>query len=151
GKEYKLSGYIHGGKRGFNQVIWKADPLKAQNAVRFSYLSADGEEGYPGNLRVTVTYMLTKDNTLRIDYQASTDKPTTVNLTNHSYFNLAGSSSRSVLDHRLELNCPTYTVFDKDLIPTGAIAPVAGTPLDFTKEKRIGDGIAQQKKAGLRP
>jgi aldose 1-epimerase len=148
GKEFKLTGNIHGGKRGFNKVLWKAEPLPAQNAVRFSYLSADGEEGYPGNLSVTVTYVLTKDNELRIDYQATTDKPTPVNLTNHSYFNLAGPNSKSVLDHVLELSSTTYTVFDKSLIPTGEIAPVAGTPLDFTKPKRIGDGIEEQKKLG---
>jgi aldose 1-epimerase len=148
GKEYKLTGNIHGGKRGFNKVLWKAEPLPAQNAVRFSYLSVDGEEGYPGSLSVTVTYTVTSDNELRIDYEAKTDKPTPVNLTNHSYFNLAGPNSKSVLDHVLELNTQSYTVFDKGLIPTGEIAPVAGTPLDFTKAKRIGDGIAEQKKAG---
>jgi aldose 1-epimerase len=148
GKEYKLTGYIHGGKRGFNGVTWKAEPLPAQNAVRFSYLSADGEEGYPGNLKVAVTYTLTNKNELRIGYEATTDKPTPVNLTNHSYFNLAGPGSQSVLDHKLELASGTYTVFDKNLIPTGEIAPVADTPLDFTKSKRIGDGIADQKKAG---
>ena len=148
GKEYKLTGNIHGGKRGFNKVLWKAEALPGQNAVRFSYLSADGEEGYPGNLQVAVTYTLTSANELRIDYEATTDKPTTVNLTNHSYFNLAGAAAPSVLDHRLELSSQTYTVFDKSLIPTGEIAPVAGTPLDFTKMKRIGEGIAEQKKAG---
>jgi aldose 1-epimerase len=148
GKEFKLTGNIHGGKRGFNKVLWKAEPLPAQNAVRFSYLSVDGEEGYPGNLSVTVTYTLTSDNELRIDYQATTDKPTPVNLTNHSYFNLAGPGSKSVLDHVLELSSQTYTVFDKALIPTGEIAPVAGTPLDFNNAKRIGDGIAEQKKLG---
>jgi aldose 1-epimerase len=146
GKEYKLTGYIHGGRRGFNQVLWHAEPLPNQNAVRFRYLSADGEEGYPGNLKVAVTYTLTDANELRIDYEATTDKPTPVNLTNHSYFNLAGS--KNVLDHVLQLNCPTYTVFDKNLIPTGKIAPVAGTPLDFTTAKRIGAGIAQLKQAG---
>jgi len=150
GKEYKLTGYIHGGKKGFNSVLWKAEPLPAQNAVRFTYLSADGEEGYPGNLKVSVTYTLTNKNELRIDYQATTDKPTPVNLTNHSYFNLAGPASKSVLDHVLQLSSTTYTIFDKNLFPTGEIAPVAGTPLDFTKPKRIGDGYAEQKKAGGR-
>jgi aldose 1-epimerase len=148
GKEYKLTANIHGGKRGFTRVIWKAEPLPAQNAVRFSYLSADGEEGYPGNLSVSVTYTLTKENELRIDYKAKTDKPTPVNLTNHSYFNLAGPDSKTVLDHVLQLSSQAYTVFDKALIPTGEIAPVAGTPLDFTTAKRINDGIAEQKKAG---
>ncbi len=148
GKEYKLTGNLHGGKKGFHKVVWKGEPLPAQNAVRFSYLSADGEEGYPGNLKATVTYTLTNQNELRIDYQATTDKPTPVNLTNHSYFNLAGPASKSVLDHVLQLSSTTYTVFDKGLIPTGEIAPVAGTPLDFTKAKRIGDGLAELKKTG---
>jgi aldose 1-epimerase len=148
GKEYKLTGYIHGGAKGFNSVIWKAEPLPAQNAVRFSYLSADGEEGYPGNLKVSVTYTLTPKNELRIDYQATTDKPTPVNLTNHSYFNLAGPGSKTVLDHVLQLSSTTYTVFDKNLFPTGEIAPVAGTPLDFSKPKRIGTGYAELKKIG---
>ncbi len=150
GKEYKLTGYIHGGRRGFNQVVWSAEPLPKQNAVRFHYLSADGEEGYPGNLKVAVSYTLTDANELRIDYEATTDKPTPVNLTNHSYFNLAGTASKTVLDHILQLHCTTYTVFDKNLIPTGKISEVAGTPLDFTKPKRIGAGIAELKKAGSR-
>jgi len=150
GKEYKLTSNIHGGKRGFNRVHWNAEPLPAQNAIRFNYLSMDGEEGFPGSLNVTVTYTLTHQNELRIDYLATTDKPTTVNLTNHSYFNLGGPKSKSVLDHVLTLNATTYTVFDKSLIPTGAIAPVDGTPLDFTKAKKIADGYDEQKKAGLK-
>ncbi len=148
GKEYKLTSNIHGGKRGFSNVHWQAQPLPGQNAVRFSYLSSDGEEGYPGNLKASVTYTLTDKNGLRIDYEATTDKPTPVNLTNHTYFNLAGPTSKTVLNHRLEIPCSTYTVFDKRSIPTGEIAPVAGTPLDFTRAKSIADGYAEQKKAG---
>jgi len=138
--------HIHGGRRGFDKVVWQAKVLPAKNgeaAVEFSYLSKDGEEGYPGNLQVTVTYTLTEANELRIDYRAQTDKATPVNLTNHSYFNLAGSGD--VLEHELLLNADRYTPADDELIPTGAIASVKGTPLDFTKREKIGARIEQLK------
>jgi len=151
GHEFRLaansgSNHIHGGRKGFDKAVWDAQPLPIQEhqaAVRFSYLSKDGEEGYPGNLNVTVTYTLTDDNELKIEYAAKTDKATPVNLTNHSYFNLAGSGD--VLRHELWLVADRYTPADADLIPTGEIAPVKGTPLDFTQPMAIGARIEQLK------
>ena len=147
GKEYPLAAnigphHIHGGRVGFHQQVWQTRPLPPQAdraAVEFSYLSVDGEEGYPGNLAVKVTFTLTDDNELRIDYEAETDQPTPVNLTNHSYFNLAGHGD--VLGHQLEIAANRYTPSDRALIPTGEIAPVAGTPLDFTTPRTIGSRI----------
>jgi aldose 1-epimerase len=138
--------HIHGGRKGFDKVVWQARPLppqEGQAAVEFSYLSPDGEEGYPGNLKVTVTYTLTDRDELRIDYGATTDKATPINLTNHSYFNLAGSGD--VLAQDLMINADRYTPADSDLIPTGEIASVKGTPLDFTKPEKIGARIEQFK------
>ena len=151
GVEYRVTAnsganHIHGGRRGFDKVVWQAKVLPPKNgeaAVEFSYLSKDGEEGYPGNLQVKVTYTLTDANELRIDYRAQTDKATPVNLTNHSYFNLVGSGD--VLEHELRLYADRYTPADDELIPTGVIASVQGTPLDFTKPEKIGARIEQLK------
>jgi len=134
--------HIHGGKRGFHKRNWSAQmlpPSSSAASVRFWLESADGDEGYPGNLRVEVTYMLTADNELRIDYVATTDKPTVVNLTNHSYFNLGGAGD--ILDHVLTIAADAYTPADPSNIPTGDIAPVAGTPLDFRNPTAIGARI----------
>jgi aldose 1-epimerase len=151
GVEYKLAAnnghnHIHGGRKGFASVLWEGLALPAKTgeaAVRFTYFSKDGEEGYPGNLRVNITYTLTDKNEFRIDYEASTDKATPVNLTNHAYFNLAGSGD--VLGHHLWLAASRYTPTDDGLIPTGEIANVKGTPLDFTKPTRVGERIDQLK------
>jgi aldose 1-epimerase len=149
GREYQVTvnhgpHHIHGGARGFDKVVWESRTLPPRHnaaSVQFTYLSPDGEEGYPGNLTVVVIYTLTDDNELRIDYHATTDKPTIVNLTNHSYFNLAGHGD--VLDHVLHIDADRYTPANQDLIPTGEIAPVRGTPLDFTEPTPIGARIDQ--------
>lgn len=138
--------HIHGGKKGFDQVIWQGEalPVGAQaSSVRFRYRSRDGEEGYPGNLDVAVVYTLNDDNELRLDYTATTDKATPVNLTNHAYFNLAGVGHGTVCGHVLWLAADQYTVADDLLIPTGKIADVKGTPLDFTTPTAIGARIDQ--------
>lgn len=128
---------LHGGLRGFDKYVWKVEPVESDTpAVRFSRLSHDGEEGYPGNLFVSVTFSLNDDNELRIAYEATTDKPTVINLTNHSYFNLAGGGT--ILDHVLTLHANAYTPVDATLIPTGEIKNVAGTPWDFLNPTPIG-------------
>ena len=129
---------LHGGPKGFGRVIWQAQPVEAADgvAVRLTYASPDGDQGFPGNLTATVTYTLTNDNTLRLDYRATTDQPSPVNLTNHAYFNLAGGGD--VLDTVLQLNADRYTVADATLLPTGEIKGVEDTPLDFRAPRALG-------------
>jgi aldose 1-epimerase len=149
GKDYTLAvnngpNALHGGKKGFDKQVWDATLHPEHNAIEFHYLSKDGEEGYPGNLDVTVTYTLQDDDALRIDYRAKTDKATPVNLTNHSYFNLAGGGD--TLDTEIYINADRYTKTDETLIPTGELAPVKGTALDFTKAKPMRQGLEELQK-----
>lgn len=150
GKTYKLAGnnngnHLHGGNIGYDKVVWTASEVKTATAVgvKLSYLSVDGEEGYPGNLKVAVTYLLTQNNELKIDYEATTDKATPVNLTHHGYFNLAGAGKGDILGHEVWFAADRYTVVDGGLIPTGEVRAVAGTPFDFSRAKTIGKEIAQ--------
>jgi len=148
GKEYTLAAnngknHLHGGKVGFDKKLWTATDVSSANeaAVEFKYTSKDMEEGYPGNLAMTVRYTLTDDNALTIDYAATTDKKTVINVTNHSYFNLAGSGD--VKDHEIQIEADEYTPVDSELIPTGEIKSVKGTPLDFTSPHKIGERMEQ--------
>ncbi len=149
GKDYTLAvnngpNTLHGGLKGFDKAVWKVEK-STDSSLALSYLSKDGEEGYPGNLTVHVTFTVTKDDALRIDYKATTDKATPLNLTNHSYFNLAGPASGTVLDHVAQIEADAYTPVDDTLIPTGKIAPVRGTPLDFTKPMALGARFSELK------
>ncbi len=147
GKEYTLAknngpNSLHGGIKGFDKALWQATPLDGEEPqLKLRYVSADGEEGFPGTLTTEVTYTLRKDNALSIDYSATTDKPTVVNLTNHAYFNLSGDMSKDVLEHEVEIKADRFLPVDQTLIPTGELRPVAGTPFDFTKAKKIGADI----------
>ena len=145
GKSYQLTlnngrHHLHGGVRGFSKVVWKAEPLdrKEGPAVRFSYSSPDGDQGYPGNLRATAEFTLTDAGELKIEFTATTDQATPVNLTHHGYFNLAGAGSGNILDHVLQIDADQYTPADEDLTPTGQFAPVKETPFDFTTPTAIG-------------
>lgn len=148
GQEYQLAvnngeNHLHGGNTGFNKVLWDAEILDdpERPAIRFRYVSPDGEEGYPGTVTLKVTYSLTGNNELRIDYEGVTDKPTILNPTQHSYFNLSGNFTNTVLDHRLTIEADRFTPVDAGLIPTGEFMPVEGTPLDFRQSRTIGERI----------
>ena len=132
---------LHGGLKGFDKVVWTATPLAGDSSLQLNYESKDGEEGYPGNLKVQVVYTLTEDNGIKIDYTATTDKTTVINLTNHAYFNLSAGKSLTIKDHVLQINANQYTPVDTVLIPTGESLDVKGTPMDFTQAKRIGDDL----------
>jgi aldose 1-epimerase len=134
---------LHGGLKGFDKQVWDVAPLENDSSLRLSYTSKDMEEGFPGTLKVEVVYTLTSDNALKIDYKATTDKATPVNLTNHTYFNLSGGKDSTILDHEIMLNAKQYTAVDSKLIPTGKNPSVTGTPMDFTKAKKIGKDIAK--------
>ncbi len=150
GKNYQLAvnnneNHLHGGLVGYDKVLWNAEPIEGEeSALKLTYLSKDGEEGYPGNLNITVVYTLLKDNSLKMDYSATTDKATVINLTNHSYFNLSGSK-KDILDEEVTLNADRYLPVDKGLIPTGELRSVTGTVFDFTKPTVIGKGINEVK------
>ncbi len=158
GKTYSLAtnnnkNHLHGGIKGFDKMLWDAKPAKRAGAVgvEFSYTSRDGEEGYPGNLKTTVTYLLTDKNELRIEFKATTDKATIVNLAHHSYWNLAGDPTKTILDHELMLAADQFLPVDEGLIPTGELRPVKGTPFDFTQLTKIGGRVEaddQQLKFG---
>ncbi len=153
--EFKLNGetytlarnngenHLHGGVIGFDKVVWHARLDESTNLLALSYLAKDKEEGYPGNLLIKVTYKLTNDNTIVVDYHATTDKATPVNLTQHTYFNLKGEGEGTILNHELMLNAKRYTPVDEGLIPTGEMPSVTGTPFDFTTAKTIGRDIEQ--------
>ncbi|HEY3743869.1 MAG TPA: aldose epimerase family protein [Bryobacteraceae bacterium] len=157
GKDYHMAinnppNSLHGGLKGFDKVLWTGRDASADAgpAVEFSYLSKDGEEGYPGNLNVKVKYTLTAANEVQLDYSATTDKTTVTNITNHTYFNLNGAGNGNILGEQLTLNASRYTPVDAGLIPTGVLEPVAGTPFDFTKPTVIGDRIDQARNQQLK-
>lgn len=146
--------HLHGGLKGFDKVVWKAKSFETKSgpALELTYRSVDGEEGYPGNLDVKITYMLGNDNTLAVNYEATTDKATPINLTQHSYFNLAGQGNGDILSHEVMINADGFTPVDETLIPTGEIKSVESTPFDFRKPtvigKRVNDETDQQIKFG---
>lgn len=150
GQDYQLSTFnngqcLHGGEKGFDQVVWRVDSL-AKDYIRFSYLSRDGEEGFPGNLSVRMSYRLTPDNAFRIEYWATTDKPTPVNLTHHSFFNLKGQGNGTINTHELCIAADRYTPVDSVLIPTGELADVTDTPFDFRTPQPIGSRLAARNR-----
>ncbi|HVU18221.1 MAG TPA: aldose epimerase family protein [Candidatus Didemnitutus sp.] len=134
---------LHGGPGGFHQVLWSAEPIENADApgLRLRYTSRDGEEGFPGTLTATVAFTLAAPGDLRLDYEAVADKPTPVNLTHHAYFNLRGEGDGKIEDHQMQIRASAFTPIDSGLIPTGRIAPVAGTPLDFQSTRRIGERL----------
>jgi len=145
GKEYQLSlndgvNHLHGGVTGFNKVLWSAEPIESSEepALKLTYIAKDGEEGYPGNVTLEVTYTITKDNSLKIDYNGTTDKTTILNPTHHSYFNLTGDPSKTILDHELMINADKTTEVGAGLIPTGKLSDVVNTPMDFKIFTKIG-------------
>lgn len=151
GVEYKLSQncgkhLIHGGFTGFDKVVWHGDIIEedAVEALQLTYISKDGEEGFPGELKVKVTYTLTEDNALKIEYFAVSDKDTVVNLTNHSYFNLLGQGHLDILSHQLMIDADNFTIINDECIPTGEISSVKDTPFDFTAIKSVGMGLLTQ-------
>lgn len=158
GKDYNLAvndgpNHLHGGVMGFDRVIWQATPIEGieDSKLKLRYLSKDGEEGYPGNLNVTVIYTLTKDNAVEVSYEATTDKTTIINLTQHAYFNLSGDFTNDILNHDVVIDADAYLPVDETLIPTGEIRKVEGTPFNFTSAKTIGKEINannQQLKRG---
>ncbi len=141
--EKEAANHLHGGNVGYDKVLWKTEGFEEASVagVNFAYLSPDGDEGYPGTLKIRARYSLSEDNVLSFEYWAETDKPTPINLTNHAYWNLAGAGSGDVLGHELMLNCPYYIVIDESLIPTGEIRSVQGTAMDFTTAKPIGGDL----------
>jgi aldose 1-epimerase len=143
---------LHGGTRGFDKRMWKIDSVSngAEAKVVFSYVSADGEEGFPGELKVTATYSLNEQNELRLDYRATTSKPTVLNLTNHSYFNLSGNDARDVMGNLVTLHAARFTPVDATLIPTGERRAVAGTPFDFRTPRRVGERIRDARDQQIR-
>jgi aldose 1-epimerase len=147
GKTYSLPkndgpNTLHGGTtRTFDRVVWDGEPLKNKTGVSFTYLSKDGEEGFPGNLKIRVTYTLTESNELILDYEATSDQATPISVSQHSYFNLKGEGNGDILDHEIMINADRFTPVDKNLIPTGELRAVKGTPLDFTTAARIGSRI----------
>ncbi|MCG2614233.1 galactose mutarotase [Terrimonas sp. NA20] len=150
GKEYTLAGNnngnsLHGGNKGYDKVLWQASKPAGDSSIELTYISKDGEEGYPGTLTVKVTYTLTAANELKIDYTATTDKPTPVNLTNHCYFNLSGGKDSTILGHELQILADRFTEVNDNLIPTGKLPDVKGGPMDFTSFKAVGKEIANVK------